>query len=169
MINSSYANQQSLVVSLGVIKFLHLRWSRRPTYMLSTKSKNFTLGQCLSSASKILAAINSEKYFVYDSRVSIALNFLWEGYLGEKSPFPLLPTRKTKFNEVVRTNMKTMMTYQKDNQIREQFNSEIDYCQNLIIPLAKMIGVESNPQEVEMVLFTFVDEIISHFKVEPND
>ena len=48
----------------------------------------------IASRSKVLASIDPENHFIYDSRVSKALNAYWTGFCGSKpSPFPLLQGR----------------------------------------------------------------------------
>lgn len=161
--------------------------------VLENKFETFTTEKtektysCISSWSKLLAFASPEHYFVYDSRISLLLNYLWScENLPSQCPCSFLKDRsrpKTKTcQNIINLDLKMKREKQKCNSPRhasDYFGSYSTYCKLIDLTYDQKeqasyanlldqypdLQPEWGKQLVEMALFAYIDDPRSYPKL----
>lgn len=121
----------------------------------------------ISSWSKILAFRNPDRYFIYDFRVAVALNYILVNELNKIDKYFFIPPSRRKNSENVRSKLIDKMNAKRNKDVASKgfkLNSQESYSLyiDLILKMVECIKNDKkgcheggiNGQMVEMALFT---------------
>ncbi|MFP3041624.1 hypothetical protein LQZ19_07340 [Treponema primitia] len=130
------------------------------------ESKNVTAKYfgTISSLSKIASFKYLNKYFIYDSRVAYALNWLIIKSKNNIKKFPMPSGRNTDLSD--NYNIKTILALLKSNIYLSNKYAYIIYCELINEIYNKLKDICKEPYYIEMYLFSLFEKIIEEIKMK---